>query len=295
MQEGLARENERVRQTALRNADLRSTATKNIELFNLEFIFLSLNIDFWRHGQPFFNSLLRYVLLPAAAIFNIFSSILAWRQAALNKYEGYSVFKAIVETAAALVLTTAAIGTFACAAVFAFIGPAIYASVLAAKTLFSAGSAIYFSAKASQADNLQTRNEFREKASNAKTDAIVGGIVTAALVAVLLFAGPVVQTLATITGILACITGCVYLESRSKLIAAKPIVLPALAPAPVDAHAHTNTTSAKLAKTFGTTSISPTSQPATVTAAKVLPATTPAAEHKSTVTENSYPLPGLAK
>src|SRR3990167_9067484 len=88
-----------------------------------------------------FEQLFKYIMLPAVAIGNVVMAALAWRQANLYKYKGHAMARAMVETLAALAISTAVIGALFFTATFAIAAPIVFAASIGIKALFNFGSA----------------------------------------------------------------------------------------------------------------------------------------------------------
>tara|TARA_R110000868_G_scaffold15698_17_gene71669 strand:- start:410 stop:1285 length:876 start_codon:yes stop_codon:yes gene_type:complete len=152
----------------------------------------------------------RGAILPFAAVVSLVSAILAWRVASLNKYEGHSLARAIVETAVAATFAAAAIGALVAVTLFATIAPILFGAALAVKALFSVGSAIYFGVKASREQDQALKENYRALAKNAIVSAVVGTVVLAALAVATFVASPVALGVSVATFIAAAITGVIF-------------------------------------------------------------------------------------
>lgn len=136
----------------------------------------------------------KYFLFPVAAAASLISATLAWRQAYLDR-KTRSIGRALVETGAALAITTVVIGSLVAASIFAAIAPVVFAAVLAAKTLYHAASAFYYFLQGDYA---------LAKANTVATFA--GVLATVAVVGVMLLG----KTALAVAGIAAGVVGTVY-------------------------------------------------------------------------------------
>jgi hypothetical protein len=160
------------------------------------------------------DSLAQYLFLPVSVLTAIITAILAWRRVKLEECEPHSIAKAVLETLVACALTAALIGVLAFTSLFSLAAPVISAATLGAKSLFSIGSAIYYAVKARCAASETERDEYRSKIKNAAMDGIIGLFVTSALVALIIFATPVVKLISMLTGIGGSIAACIIALTR---------------------------------------------------------------------------------
>ncbi len=110
---------------------------------------------------------------------------------------------AIVETAATLAIVTAVIGALVASGTFALATPIIFTAVMAGKTLFQAGSAIYYAVKAARTTDAEEKLGYKTLAKNNALGAAAGVLATAAVACVFLFGKFAVAAL----GIVAAVAG----------------------------------------------------------------------------------------
>lgn len=116
----------------------REAAVGVVDSMNLAAIFALFLKDTW---NQFLEQTGRFFMFPLAALSAVIRAILAWRQA--NGQNG-STTRAIVETGAAVAITTAVVGGFVAAATFATLSPIIFTATMAAKTVYHAFTAIFY-------------------------------------------------------------------------------------------------------------------------------------------------------
>lgn len=176
---------------------------------NLSAIFMMFLQDTW---QRFLEDIGHTFMFPLAAAGAVIRAALAWRQAKLDNGKNGTVARAVVETVSAAAITTAVVGGFVAAATFATVAPIIFTAVLAAKTLFHAGSALYYMGKAAVANKSQDP-AVREKANGYRSAArahgvgAVAGIFATAAVALVMLAG---FKIFAVLGIVAGVIGIGY-------------------------------------------------------------------------------------
>lgn len=185
---------------------------KFFESLNLLFVLITLK-DLLEHNR-FVVTALRYVVMPAAVLISTLSAIYAWRKATLSQHNTHAYLRAGVETLAAIGTLIAAVATVALASAFAIIGPALYGAILGARALFGAGSAIYFEYCARKAKNSRERAEYRANAINEGIDAAIGSVVSASIICMSVFAGPIVQMAGYVLGLIAVTAAIVSIFIR---------------------------------------------------------------------------------
>jgi hypothetical protein len=150
-----------------------------------------------------FESLLtvgKFILFPFAAAAACIQALLAWRQVYLDGAKDSSnIVRALVETLAALAITTAVVGALAFSTTFALVAPIMFAVTSGAKSLFHLGAAAYYLTKALMTEPLATKDqslsgkteypeERRENFNKAAKNAVSGVIglgITAAIITVM--------------------------------------------------------------------------------------------------------------
>lgn len=128
----------------------------------------------------------KYFMFPIAAAASVIKAVLSWRQAYIDRGKTRSVVSAVVETVAALAITTAVVGALVASTVFALATPIIFTATMAGKTLFHAGSAIYFAGKAAGAKVPEKKEKYRTLAKQNAIGAVAGLVATAAVATVFL-------------------------------------------------------------------------------------------------------------
>tara|TARA_R110000868_G_scaffold15698_17_gene71672 strand:- start:2868 stop:3737 length:870 start_codon:yes stop_codon:yes gene_type:complete len=175
------------------------------------------------------SSFVRYVNAPLAVVTSIFMAILAWRKVHLSRgQDKHAIANAIVETLAGGAMIAAAVGVVVAAAMFAYVAPILIASALAAKVIFSVGSAIYFGVKARSAEG-SAKDEYKKRVKDALVEALVGGVVAAAAVTLMLVAAPIVQSVVAGIALAAGITGFMYSLFKSGTMGERKNLVPASA------------------------------------------------------------------
>lgn len=127
----------------------------------------------------------KYFMFPIAAAASVIKAALAWRQVYIDR-KSRSVVTAAVETVSALAITTAVVGALAASALFALATPIIFTATMAAKTLFHAGSAIYYAGKAAAHKEPEKKAKYRTLAKNNAIGAAAGLVATVAVATVFL-------------------------------------------------------------------------------------------------------------
>lgn len=135
--------------------------------------------------HQFLEELGKYFLFPIAAGAHVFKSILAWRQAWIDRKQR-SVVGAVVETVAAAAIVAAVVGSLAANGLFALATPIMFTAAIGGKTLYHAGSAVYYAGKASGQKDEAKKAKYRKLAINSGIAAAAGAVATAAVVAVFL-------------------------------------------------------------------------------------------------------------
>lgn len=166
-------------------------------------------------GRAFGVSLMRYFFLPLSAVVSVFGAVFAWREAKIERYQGISVPRALVESVAAVATIAAAATAVVLTGALAFVGPVILAGAIGLRSVFKAAEAIFYGVKAARADNVVERSDYKSRAAIAGTEAVVGAVIAAGLVVAQVFAGPVVQAVAWVSGIVASIVGYAVMRSRA--------------------------------------------------------------------------------
>jgi hypothetical protein len=161
----LLQENEQAQKIA--NTQKAEAATAAVEMTDVSLIF-----GFKQYLAEVLEGLGHTIMFPLAAGASVIRAILKIREAYLAKQEQKkgAILRAVVETAAALAITTAVVGTFAAAATFALAAPIIFTATLAAKTLFHLGSALYYGIKASVAKDAASKEAYLK---NMKTNLVI--------------------------------------------------------------------------------------------------------------------------
>lgn len=103
--------------------------------------------------QQIFIECARYITAPVTILTTIFMAILAWRQAYIDKGKKSSVLSASIETITALAVVTGVLGSLIAASTFALVTPIIIVAVIATKTLYNIGAAIYYGVQSSTYTN----------------------------------------------------------------------------------------------------------------------------------------------
>ena len=209
-------------QESKRTAGIAATVVATAESIDIAGVFVMTAVE---SLKVIFEEIARFIMLPFAALSASLLAIFAWRQAHLSQYEGYATTKAVVETLSAIALSTAIIGGLILTATFALVSPIIFAITFGLKTLFNAGSAIYFGVQASRADDESKKEEYRTKAKDALIGTIIGVLGTTAVIAVMLLAKPVMALFgiaAMLIGAGASVIKCAELIKRNKTATTSP-------------------------------------------------------------------------
>lgn len=114
--------------------------------------------------RQLFENSLKYILGPIAALMNITRAVLAWLRVPLENKRKSSIFDAIVETVAAIAITTAVVGSLLYSTLFSIIAPAIFTAVVGGKSLIATGKAIYNTYQAYHANDLTDKQKYRHAA-----------------------------------------------------------------------------------------------------------------------------------
>ena len=178
---------EQEKQNAMRTAGLIHAGTHMVDAIDLTAIFYMVSTAALK---VLFEQITRYFMLPIAVIANMIFAGLAIRQAVINKGDHYFVLKAVTETIGAVAIATAVIGGLITASIAAVAAPAIFAATFGMKTLVNLGSSIYFGVMAARTDDPVQKFEYRKKAIENGVGAVIGAILTAAVIAVMLLAKP---------------------------------------------------------------------------------------------------------
>jgi hypothetical protein len=160
---------------------------------------LSLATIYTMFFKPFLFQFLeeigKYFLFPIVAGGAVVHAVLAWRQAYIDGGKTRSVVSAVVETIAAVAIVIAVVGSLAATALFALAAPIIFTAVIAGKTLFNAGSAIYYGIKAASTKETELdkhgeskKDKYTALAKAKGMAAIAGVFATVAVVAAFLLA-----------------------------------------------------------------------------------------------------------
>lgn len=208
-----------------RRIAIASSSVHAIDSINLGAIFLMT-------GSLFLHAILestaKFAMFPFAAALLILNTVLTWRMAALNKYEGSSVARAVVETIGAIAVTAAVTGSLVGAVVlsgiFAIAGPAIFAATMTMKTLANIGFAIYHGVMAARENDPVKKAEHKLKVIESIAGAVIAAMAGAAITVVMIFAKPALFFIGVIGSGLGTIMGI-----------AKAIMLARQKPAAADA------------------------------------------------------------
>lgn len=230
---------EQDKQQAMRTVGIIHSATLVVDAIDLTAIFYMVGSEALK---LIFEQITRYFMLPVAVVANMIFAGLAIRQAVINKGDGYFVLKAVTETIGAVAIATAVIGGLITASIAAVAAPAIFAATFGMKILVNLGSSIYFGVMAAKTDDPAKKFEYRKKAIENGVGAVIGTILTTAVVAVMLLAKPAMFILGIIGG--AMLTAVATLKGI-ELLNQKPASPAAAAPT----SALTN--NAELAKELG--------------------------------------------
>ena len=134
--------------------------------------------------HKFLEEIGKYFMFPIAAGASIVQAGLKWYQVYLDGGKPRSIAEASVDTAAAVAITTAVVGALAFPLIFAAATSIIFTATLGGKTLWSAGSALYYLVKGCTATTPEARKENLEKAKGNAIATVAGIVSTAAVVGV---------------------------------------------------------------------------------------------------------------
>jgi len=121
------------------------------------------------------------LLFPFAAAGSLFSAAFALYQARKDGYQRSGVINALVETVAALALTTAVVGGFFAATLFAVLAPWIFFIVSAAKTLYLGISTGYYAVRALLTSEPHEKQKYYDLALGAAMGVAINALATVAL------------------------------------------------------------------------------------------------------------------
>ncbi|HTM62891.1 MAG TPA: hypothetical protein VL360_00150 [Gammaproteobacteria bacterium] len=141
----------------------------------------------------------RFIFFPFAALTSGLYAVFSWYQYYLER-QNYSLLKAILDSIGAVAIIGAVVGYLAFTAVFTLAAPIVFAVFLGLKTLFQAGSAIYFAYKAATATDHLKKNEYHHKVKHAALSAIAGTLTTVALIGVEIIAKPFLSIFGILAG-----------------------------------------------------------------------------------------------
>lgn len=182
---------EKAKQKAMLNSMKVGVVVGALDSMTLATIFTLFLKDFL---HQFLEQTGKYFLFPLAAAASLISAVLAWRQAYLDR-KTRSIGRALVETGAALAITTVVIGSLVAASIFAAIAPVVFATVLGLKTFYHAASALYYF----------LQGDYGLAKANAVAT-LAGVFATVAVVGVMLLG----KTALAVAGITAGVIGTVY-------------------------------------------------------------------------------------
>lgn len=189
-----------------------------------------------------YDLLMRFLFQPFNIVFNVLKVILAWKQAEHAKFDHYHLAKVFIEMLALAGSVAAIIFAMVGTTLFFLAGPVIYTFMLAVRSVFSLGSAIFFYHQSLFIQDPLEKAKMELKVTDAITDAALGAAAVVVLTALLVFATPMVQTVTLLLGFMASIVAAVVLASRFSH-------LPSVKVAPQHETALMN--SARLAGVFG--------------------------------------------
>jgi hypothetical protein len=148
----------------------------------------------------------RFILFPLSGAIAVIRAALAIRQASIDKGQNGTVTRAVIEVAAAAAISTAVVGGFVAASIFATIAPLIFTATLAAKTLFHTGSAVYYwgqsvlAAKRNETDNA---THYRNVARTHAVGATALTLATVAIAGVMLLGKTILAVVGLVSGAIA--------------------------------------------------------------------------------------------
>ena len=184
---------------------------------------LDLTAIFTMFLRPFLHRFLeetgKYFMFPIAAAAGLITAALKWWEVYLNGGKARTVAEASVETVGSLGVTAAVVGILVAPLLFAHITPYLFVSMVGGKTLWNAGSSIFYLAKAIASP--ENRSENLKTAANLAVATVAGIFATAAVTAVFIFAHAVLAPLGVVAGVI--VTGFLaytgikmWRESRKK-------------------------------------------------------------------------------
>ncbi|VVC75089.1 hypothetical protein AQUSIP_03650 [Aquicella siphonis] len=143
----------------------------------------------------------KYFLFPIAAAASLITAALAWREAYLSGGKTRTLVHAGVETVAAAAITTAVVGSLVATTLFAVATPIIFTTVMAAKTVYHAGAAMYYLGKSVGKSEPEKKAKYRSMAAGNAIAAIAGVVATAAVAGVFLLGKTVVAGVGLAVGL----------------------------------------------------------------------------------------------
>jgi len=151
---------------------------------------LDLTAIFTMFLRPFLHRFLeetgKYFMFPFAAGAALVQAGLKWWEVYLNGGKARTVAEASVESVSAMGVTAAVVGILAAPLLFGHITPLLFAAMVGGKTLWNAGSAIYYLAKGIASP--ENRSENLKTAANLAVVTVAGILATAAVTAVFVLA-----------------------------------------------------------------------------------------------------------
>lgn len=185
---------------------------------NMTTIFTSFLIDVF---SKFMEETGRFYFFPLAAAGSMIQMILAWRQDGLDQGKNGALGKALVETIGFLGITTAVVGGFVAATLFATVAPILFTATVAFKSLYHAGTACYNWYKSATTSDPNQKAIYSATARANAVGAFAGTLATLAIGLVMIAAKPICAVL----GVAAGLIGTVYsLYKRFTMPASKPSV-----------------------------------------------------------------------
>lgn len=149
----------------------------------------------------------RFFMFPLAAALAGGRAVAAWIRAKNNNYEGNTLAKAIIRTAAALAIGVAVTGGLVASIIFGSISPIIFSVTMLAETAWNMGSIVYYAGKAAGTDpravdekGRNLKRHYKEQAKESAIGTFVGMLATAAVVGVMIFAKIPMAILGVVTG-----------------------------------------------------------------------------------------------
>jgi hypothetical protein len=141
---------------------------------------------------PFLHTFLeetgKYFMFPFAAASGLAQAGLKWWQVYLDRGKSRTVAEASVETLGAAAITVAVVGVLAAPLIFAAATPIIFTAAVGGRTLWNAGSALFYLGKALTSDTPEMKRENLRKAAHSTVATVAGILATAAVVGVFLLA-----------------------------------------------------------------------------------------------------------